>query len=280
MKKSLIVCCMVILSLFAVGCEKTIELTDEENYLIAEYAAELLLKYSDNYTYKFYDDNTFVSPHEYDTVATGTDASEELITTEEAVTEETTEELISEDASTEGSGTGNDSEGDNHDWNNTTPINMEDVTEDSIEVDYQYKDFDLASFVGLPNASITYQYAMITETYPSYDSSGMYIEVQAPQGYKLLVLKFRVENITNETQEIDLYDKDIGYRIIVDNSKSAKQMFTILIDDLYTYQNTLSGSALEEAVLLFQISNTVADQMKDIKLQVEYNDEKAIVQLQ
>ena len=31
------------------GCGQVIDLTDEENHLIAEYAAELLLKYDRNY---------------------------------------------------------------------------------------------------------------------------------------------------------------------------------------------------------------------------------------
>lgn len=281
MKKPLVICFMVILSLFVVGCEKTIELTDEENYLVAEYAAELLLKYSDNYKYKFYDDNTFESPHNYEEVASGTDVDEEQTTTEAAPSEDSTENLpTTEQTSTEDVTTENPSNGGTSGGNSGEPIQMEDISPDSIQVDYQFKDFDLARFVGIDNLSITYQYAMITETYPSYDSSGMYIEVQAPQGYKLLVLKFRVENTINDTQAVDLYDKDIGYRIIVDNNKSAKHMFTILMDDLYTYQNTLTGSALEEAVLLFQISNTVADQMTDIKLKVDYDGKEAIVQLQ
>lgn len=48
----------------------------------------------------------------------------------------------------------------------------------------------------------------------------MYIEVQAPEGYKLLVLKFEVENKTNEEQAVDLYNKDVNYNIVVDNSRT------------------------------------------------------------
>jgi CDP-diacylglycerol--glycerol-3-phosphate 3-phosphatidyltransferase len=46
----------VILSLFAVGCTKTIELTDQESKMVAEYAAELLLKYDRNMDSKYYSD--------------------------------------------------------------------------------------------------------------------------------------------------------------------------------------------------------------------------------
>ena len=51
------------------GCGQVIDLTDEENHLIAEYAAELLLKYDRNY-------DTRYNPDELeDTTETGTDST-------------------------------------------------------------------------------------------------------------------------------------------------------------------------------------------------------------
>lgn len=264
MKKVFAVCSIVILSLFASGCEKTIELTDEENMLVAEYAAELLMKYDKNLVSKLYKgDGGFVSPHEFD-YQTPTDASEE-ITTEEITTEETTETVTEQTTET----------------TVTTEENvpdMEDIPEE-IKADYQYPDFDLAKFVNQENISISYQYSQLTDIYPAYDNSGMYIEVEAPDGYKLLVLKFRLENLTNESQMVDLYSKDISYRIIINNQKSAKQMFTILMDDLYTYKSTIGGSSIDDVVLLFQVSDSVAEDIEDMKLKVIYSDKNAIIQL-
>ena len=271
MKKVFVACTMLILSLFAVGCEKTIELTDEENQLIAEYSAELLLKYDKNYSSKYFGQDEFVSPHRRDELATGMDASTEVATenTEDITTETPASTTETTEKTTESTTEQNNSD-----------VDMEDVSSQDIKADYNHKDFDLAQFAGEEKVSIKYQYSMITDTYPSYDSSGMYIGVEAPDGYKLLVLKFRVENLTNEKQNVDLYDKDISYKIIIDNKKSAKQMFTILMDDLYTFQNTIGESSISDAVLLFQISDSVADSNKDMKLQVEKKDKKAIVQLQ
>ena len=48
MKKIIAIGCILLLMLSSTGCAKTIELTDEERYLVAEYAAELLLKYDRN----------------------------------------------------------------------------------------------------------------------------------------------------------------------------------------------------------------------------------------
>lgn len=289
MKKVFAICTVLILSLFAVGCEKTIELTDEENQLIAEYSAELLLKYDKNYKSKYFDNDEFVSPHRRDELATGTDASTEItteLTTEELDTEVTTEVKTTEDTETTERTTESTTESTTaHTTEDTTDTHhiqpdMEDVSSHEIKADYNHNDFDLAKFAGVNNVSIKYQYSRITDTYPAYDSSGMYIGVEAPDGYKLLVLKFRIENLTNDKQDIDLYSKDILYKIILDNKKCAKQLFTILMDDMYTYQGTISESGISDVVLLFQVSNGMADSRKDMKLQVETEDDKAIVQLQ
>lgn len=249
MKKKLLFGCMIILSLFSVGCAKTIELTDEENYMIAEYAAELLLKYDRNSDLKYYD-------AEYTDVATPMEPEQ---TTEEVTTEAaTTEEEITDVQTTE------------------TVANEEDVS--GVEADAD-SSFDIAEFVGEDKISISYAYYMILDNYPSYDQDGVFIEIGAPAGYKLLVVKFDVENNTNDNQYIDMYSKDIEYNIIVNNKKSAKQMLTILMDDLYTYQTTIDASMREETVLLFQVSESIADQINDLKLRVSYRGESKVIQL-
>ncbi len=264
MKRFFALCGIMLLSVFAVGCTKTIELTDEENKLIAEYAAELLIKYDRNINLKY--DEAYIES------LMASNTTEEL-TTEEPVTEEittvepTTENMVEEVASdTDAS---------------STDISTEEVaTEDITGASVLSSDYDIAEFIGEANVSIKYMYYMVVDHYPSYDKEGMYIEIEAPSGYKLLVLKFSMENKTDEEQYVDLYTKDINYKIILDNARAANQMLTILMDDLYTYQSTLEGSMYEETVLLFQLSNEVAQSMSDLKLQVECGDEQIVIQLQ
>ena len=179
------------------GCGQVIDLTDEENHLIAEYAAELLLKYDRNY-------DTRYNPDELEDTT-------ETMTETDATTEATTEVVTTTEAAT---------------------------------------------------------------------TDGMYIEVQAPEGYKLLVLKFEVENKTNEDQAVDLYNKDVNYNIVVDNSRTTKQMLTILADDLYTYDKTIQASSREEAVLLYTVSDSVANKWTDLKLQIKYGGTSAVLQLE
>lgn len=254
MKKLLFVGLAAILAVSSMGCTKTIELTDDENYMIAEYAAELLLKYDKNINLKYYDET--VNVHTV-TDATATDP-DEITTTEAAVSEEAAVDATEEDFDESVT-----------EWTDVSGIRSDETS-----------DFDIAGFAGIDTVSIRYAYYMILDKYPSYDQDGIYMEIMAPEGYKLLVLKFDVENKTNYEQTIDMYDKELEYKIIVNDSKRAGQMLTILIDDLYTYQMVLSGSMREEAVLLFQVSESVADKISDLKLQVTYDGESRVIQLQ
>lgn len=241
------------------GCGQVIDLTDEENHLIAEYAAELLLKYDRNYDTRYNPDELEDTTETMTETDAATEATTEVVTTTEPATTE-------QDAPADGQTT------------QAQPVTDEAVKEDiGATVD---SDFDIAAFVGESRISVRYAYYMVVDSYPSYDQDGMYIEVQAPEGYKLLVLKFEVENKTNEDQAVDLYNKDVNYNIVVDNSRTTKQMLTILADDLYTYDKTIQASSREETVLLYTVSDSVANKWTDLKLQVKYGGTSAVLQLE
>ena len=241
------------------GCGQVIDLTDEENHLIAEYAAELLLKYDRNYDTRYNPDELEDTTETMTETDAATEATTEVVTTTEAATTE-------QDAPADGQTT------------QAQPVTDEAVKEDiGATVD---SDFDIAAFVWESRISVRYAYYMVVDSYPSYDQDGMYIEVQAPEGYKLLVLKFEVENKTNEDQAVDLYNKDVNYNIVVDNSRTTKQMLTILADDLYTYDKTIQASSREETVLLYTVSDSVANKWTDLKLQVKYGGTSAVLQLE
>lgn len=257
LKKRLAACTLAAVMFCTTGCGQVIELTDEETHLIAEYAAELLLKYDRNYKQRYNPDAV-------------TEAATEAVT--ETVTEATTEEAEATEA-TEAQTTEAESP-----YTSEAPQTSEQTVSESVTATVD-SDFDIAAFIGEDRISVRYSYYMIADRYPSYDQDGMYIEIEAPEGYKLLVLKFEVSNRTNEAQDIDLYSRDVDYNIIVNDSRKAKQMLTILIDDLYTYEKTMDASSREEAVLLYTLSDSVAEDLRDLKLQIEYGDTSAVLQL-
>ena len=70
------------------GCGQVIDLTDEENHLIAEYAAELLLKYDWNYDTRYNPDELEDTTETMTETDAATEATTEVVTTTEAATTE------------------------------------------------------------------------------------------------------------------------------------------------------------------------------------------------
>ncbi len=261
MKRKLFLLSVLVLAFLAAGCTRVIDLTDEESKMIAEYAGGLLLKYDRNIDSKYEDG---LSEADAASLTTTEEPTTEQPSTEQPVTATKTDAATEEEPSTD----------------NVIVLpetSEEDVSGIVSDVDTSY---NIAELLGEDNVNIKYSYYMVLDTYPSYDKDGVYIEIEAPNGYKLLVLKFEMENKTNASQYIDLYSKDVKYNIILNNSKSAKQMFTILLDDMYTYQDNLAESSREELVLIYQISEGMTDNIEDLKLKINYNGEEKVMQLQ
>lgn len=223
----------VILAFSVSGCTKVKDLTEEETYLIAEYAADLLLKYDLNYK---------------DRIEDGTKAtakSEEATTDEEVTTEATTE--------------ADSSEGQN--------VNEVQVPDESAKP--AGSESDIAKIIGLANASIAYQNYKIVSQYPEGDGEEL-VSLEAEDGYQLMVVNFQVSNLTEDSMNVSLFDKALDYRLVCNGNKAAKPMLTILIEDLETLDVIVNPGEPQNAVLIFQISDSVKSSLENAELYIEY----------
>ena len=242
-KKRLMFCMLLSSTLFLAGCNSVKDLTDEETRLIAEYAGDLLLKHDLNYT---------------DRVDEGNKAAE-------AMAEASTEELSTEVATEEQEAT----------EENTTELGKDvsgrieqDTSEDSEAAVGTLQ--DIAEIAGVDGVSITYSNYIITSQYPEGDSD--FIDLEASDGYELLVVRFNVTNVSEDIVNVSLMDRGLDYRIVCNDSKAANPMLTILMNDLGTLDISVNPGETQEAVLIFQISEDMKNQLESIKLYVNYND--------
>ncbi|MDO5156726.1 MAG: hypothetical protein Q4D51_12250 [Eubacteriales bacterium] len=247
-----------VLGLLLTGCNDVVDLTDEQSNLISEYAAQLLLKYD-----RYFDDR--ISDGEYQIKLTNDEQSEELtqgVTTTEMVTEaltETTTEQQTEEITTE--------------------------SNDRSEVDSQQQttvvgqEGDIAKIAGIKGASIVYKDFLVTKQYPAIDEDGKFIYLEASRGYSLLVVRFRVKNTTDNNIDISLIDSGIDYRVVCNDKNAANPMLTILMDDLGTLETTVKPNEEQEAVLVFQIADSMKKSMDSIELKVKYNDADNVIKI-
>ncbi len=246
-------CLLVIVMMMAglAGCGR--ELSTEENRVIAEYAADLLLKYDKDYQSKY-----MSTENEPDTTVTTESQTGEVST--EATTEVTTEAASDTTAA-----------------ENTTEAGSEEPTlppsdDGSVQ--------DIAEIAGLDGISIQYNRCMFLDRYPSIDQDGAFIYLEADKGYKLVVVKFDITNKTSEDKMVDLLNTDLSYRLVMNQSKAAKPMLTILMDDLGTFSATVPADSEQSAVLVFQMAEGLVDKIERLDIRVTYQNEEHIIPIQ
>lgn len=240
MKKLLSLLILSTCVFFLAGCNNVKDLTDEETKLIAEYAADLLLKYDLNYV---------------DRIDEG-DKAVQTMTTDET----TTEQKDSPEVTTE--------EPEDKNVNDSTIAKEQPVGSES----------DIAKIAGVKDVSIKLKDYQIVEQYPATDEEE-FIHIEASAGYQLLVIRFKVQNTAEDVVNISLMDKQLDYHIVCNGANAAKPMLTILMNDLGTLETAVQPGEEQEAVLIFQISDDMKEQLESVELYIHYNDMDNVIEI-
>ncbi len=238
MKKGKIIGVLAISACMLTGCIDSMpDMTEEQSELVAEYAADMLLKYSPNYHYRIADEEEVAS-------AEAEETSQEEETTQE-------ESQPSQDLSQTGSG-------------ESVSVGAETSVEDGSE-------YDLATFFGMEQFSIRYASCEITDAYPKAES-GAGFSVTAPQGYNLLVLHFDVENLGEEAAQCDLFDQINKVRVNVNDAGYVQALSTLLTNDLTTYMEDIPAGEVADAVVAVPVEQTDLDEIQTAVMQITTQD--------
>lgn len=164
--------------------------------------------------------------------------------------EESTQEEQSEQAQEESEGISTDS----------SSVETQTSIEDGSE-------YDLASFFGMDAFTIRYQSCELTDSYPKADVGGGF-SVTAPQGHNLLILHFDVENISEDTQECDLFDQISKVRVNVNDSGYRQALSTLLTNDFTTYMEEISAGDTKDVVVAVAVDETDLDEISSVIMRI------------
>ena len=210
------ICCFMLC-----GCTKYPNMKQEDYDLVAEYAAGLLLKYSET------SDNRLMNIDEANDILTLEEAIEEEIeeteeTEEEPVveSEETIEESVEE---------------------TDTPVIDKSEQEEVVSA-------PIGETMGMDMLSIQLNGYEIKDSYP--DESGAFFALDAGEGNKLLVAKVILINTSDSSVDINMLEQNISYKISLDGNGYKFALSTMLLDDLSTYVGTIGSGNSVELVLI------------------------------
>ena len=244
MKKILAICLGAAIAITATGCGDKVTLTEEQNDLIAEYVAGVMLKhsYDNEWNYQKLDiaKNTYNSKGSINNSATtnntvGSTQASTVISQPAAQSQTTQQTASSKPGKVAASG-------------------------DVIT--------DMKKAMELRNADLAYSTYVVGERYPTDEFA---ICVPASESYKIIAVEFTITNNTGDTIEANTGSSGINFALNV-NGTTIKQLTSILKNDISALSKVSipSGSGYT-AVALFQVTDSLADNITSMNLEVLSN---------
>lgn len=230
-----------IVSCLLTGCGSVIpELTEEESSLIATYAADVLLENSRENTSRL-----------MDTEAETTRRNELAEKVANLKKEQAVEE---EEKSQEAGGTSS----------GTALVSV--GTE------------NIAGFIGLDGFQVSYDGYEIGKSYQTEEGAEWEPTFDAPQGRNLLILKFKVTNISGVTAVADVLSKDMLFSVKGESGISSMALMTMLLNDFTYAQDEIGADESKQYVLIAYIDENIME-AGSLTLQMKKGDERMNVTL-
>lgn len=249
MKYNRILCILLALAMISLtGCASVKDMSEDHADLVAEYAAGVLLRYSDTYERR-------------------------LITKKQAEKEGDTEaELASSQPSVSPSASPSASATASATASASPSVSPDGEPTQSSE----QTNTELSDLFGIKG---------VTFTYDSYEFTNAYgtSQIRADDDECLMVVTFIVKNTTGKKKKIDLTDRNqleggMQYELDVDGSKYEPGLSIIENGGLNFLSTTLGPRKSEEAVLIYRMSKD-KENASSIQLKLSEGDRQSTIQL-
>lgn len=217
---------LLIAGAFLTGCgqNEMVELSEEQQTQVAEYAAGLLLKYASNYHSRLVD-----SEEELIALADKRAHKEELQAKANAMKQQEAQEEQAAEVSNNQSTGVVDMSGDS-----AANVTMEDIL-DTVSVTITYNGYELL------------------DSYPEESEDNYVFAMDATQGNKLLVMHFTMTNVTAESMEVDIASAGCKFLCKVNGEGYHNVLTTMLLNDLAAYKGTVDAGTSQDVVLVLEV---------------------------
>lgn len=235
MKRKILTISIVYMLLTMVGCVEAIDLNENQQDMLVGYAVHSVLEHDKNY---------MVGLNEVEFVV-----DDELIGGEEVETPSSsdTDKPDTDKPSTDKPSTDKD----------------DPVVEKPSEVTTT-----MERALGVNGVSITYTGVVVGDVYPEVQGEPVFA-LKAFTGNKLVVLKFDVTNTTDSDISLDMASKDLKIKGIFNKSIKTIAQVTLLPEALNTFKETIPAGKTVQTVLVFEMTETNANNLTAISLEIK-----------
>lgn len=247
MKSNILVVCLLGTVLLS-GCSFSPELmlTQEEQQLIVDYSANLLLKHSDGYHKSLVD----------------TAAEREL----QAAVAALRAQKQQEEADAE---------------NSSTQNNSADSESGGQESPYAPRgEQNLAAALSQNGIEIAYDGFDVCKSYPNDSEEVGAFVLNATEGKDLVVYRFRVNNTSGEDTEVNILDQNPMFRIIVNGEERKNALKTLLLNDLGTLHDVIPAGGSVDEVLVMEVPEEYVAGIESASLLIKANGQESVIPLQ
>lgn len=134
--------------------------------------------------------------------------------------------------------------------------------------------------LGLPEGvQLVYQEYEVCKSYPYREGEDNFLTANAEAGKMLLVLHFSIVNDSGQDQDVDLQSGDYRYQITVNESYRRKAWITMLLNDMTSFNQTVSAGSSADTVLLIEVGEDLAADLSSISLKIRNDAEVCTIQL-
>ena len=153
---------------------------------------------------------------------------------------------------------------------NEEEIPMEEVEErDDLAQPAVSSGFDghnLASTIGIDGFDITYEGFETADVYPDSTGNDLSFSMQSTPGHKLLVVHLNVINNDSQDKLCDVLSCNVKFRVLINETTRVNEQMTILLNDLKSYNETVPANGSADTVLVFEIEDNMVQNINNLSL--------------
>lgn len=267
--------CLCVAAMSLSGCAETIELTDEEQNIIAEYAASALLNYDNGYNARFEEDAILEAKAEAKERQENRTAQPVPVETQEPETEEpvptiepvmvtpTPEPVVETPVPTE----------------EPTPVPETESTPATMKQN-RLSPYEMGKLFGMEGVEVNYTGFQALDTYPVMASGELGFTMQANQGAKLIAVTFTLTNRLDEPKSCNIVGQNIKFQLRFNDSDNVAVQKTLLTDDFASMNCMLQPGESRQAVIVCQVASGYEASISSVDLITRIGGENTTMNLQ